>query len=300
MTGPADNQPHREDRGVMPGGMFARVLVTGADGQLGAAFVDALSGRAQVTGVDIGSLDLASPARVREFVRGCRPTLILNCAAFNDVDGAEARPLEAFRVNAEAVWTLAGLANEVDALLVHYSTEFVYDGRLDRPYTEDDEPSPQSVYGMTKLVGERFAAAARRHYVLRLSSLYGGRTRRTNVDWILRRAQAGERVTAFDDRTVSPSYVPDVVAATLDLAAGQAPSGLRNCGSSDWCTWADVASRILRACGRPELLDRAPFTTPPGRAVRPRHCAMSSARLAAVARAPRCWADALDHYLSTL
>jgi dTDP-4-dehydrorhamnose reductase len=279
---------------------LARVLVTGADGQLGAAFVNRLSGVARVTGVDIGTLDLTSATRVREFVRECRPTLILNCAAFNDVDGAETRPLEAFRVNAESVWTLASLANECDALLVHYSTEFVYDGRLERPYTEDDDPSPQSAYGLSKLLGERLALTASRSYVLRLSSLYGGHTKRTTIDWIDRQARAGQRVTAFADRTVSPSYVPDVVEATLDLVARSAPFGLYNCGSSDWCTWADVAQRILLARGRPDLLDRMPFVAAPGRAPRPRNCAMSSARLCAVARPPRTWAEALDHYLSTL
>jgi dTDP-4-dehydrorhamnose reductase len=284
----------------MTGAVFSRALVTGADGQLGRAFVNRLSGASDVTAIDVETLDLTAVARVREFVRDCRPTLVLNCAAFNDVDGAERTPLEAFRVNAEAVWTLAGLANEIDALLVHYSTEFVHDGRLERPYTEDDDPSPQSVYGMTKLAGERFAATARRAHVLRLSSLYGGHTKRTTIDWIDRQARAGQRVTAFADRTVSPSYVPDVVEATLDLAGGSAPFGLYQCGASDWCTWADIAQRVLQARGRPDLLDRVPFADTPGRAARPKHCAMSSARLSAVARPPRSWADALDHYLSTL
>jgi dTDP-4-dehydrorhamnose reductase len=284
----------------MTGAVFARVLVTGADGQLGRAFVERLAGVPHVTGVDIGTLDLTATAQVREFVRERRPTLILNCAAFNDVDGAETKPLEAFRVNAEAVWTLAELANELDALLVHYSSEFVYDGRLGHPYSEDDDPSPQSVYGMSKLVGERYAATARRTYVLRLSSLYGGHTKRATIDWIDRQARAGRRVTAFADRTVSPSYLPDVVEATLDLVGGSAPFGLYNCGSPDWCTWADVALRVLQARGRPDLLDRVPFAAAPGRAARPRHCALSSARLCAVARPPRSWSDALDHYLSTL
>jgi len=282
----------------MPEAPLARVLVTGSDGQLGTAFVDHLAGRTQVTGVDVGTLDLTSPPRVRAFVRAYRPTLVLNCAAFNDVDGAERQALAAYRVNAEAVWTLASLARELDAVLVHYSSEFVYDGGLERPYTENDDPAPQSVYGMTKLTGERFAAAAGRGYVLRLSSLYGGHTGRTTIDWILRQASAGQRVTAFGDRTVSPSYVPDVVKATLDLVSGSAPFGLYNCGSPDWCTWADLAARILDACGRPDLLDRVPFVPAPNRAARPKHCAMSSARLSAAAGTPRTWADALADYLS--
>jgi dTDP-4-dehydrorhamnose reductase len=279
---------------------MTNVLVTGARGQLGAAFVGGLSGTTRVAGVDVEELDLTSPALVREFVRARRPTLILNCAAFNDVDGAETRPLAAARVNAEAVWTVATLAQELDAVLVHYSTDFVYDGRLERPCTEADDPSPQSVYGMTKLLGERAAAAAARHYVLRLSSLYGGHTRRTTVDWMLRQGLAGGRVTAFADRTVSLSYVPDVVRSTLSLLEGSAPFGLYNCGSADWCTWADVAARVLKACGRPDLLDAVPFAQAPDRAVRPKNCAMSSAKLSRVAAAPRAWAEALADYLSRL
>ena len=131
-------------------------------------------------------------------------------------------------------------------------------GTLDRPYTEDDEPAPQSVYGMTKLVGERFAQRAERSYVLRLSSLYGGHTRRTTVDWILRQAQAGQRVTAFADRTVSPSYVPDVVEATLELVANAAPFGLYNCGSVDSCTWADWRSGFLPPAAGPTSCSACP------------------------------------------
>jgi len=278
-----------------------RVLVTGSQGQLGAAFVKRLSASGQVTGVDVDELDIAEPARVRDFVRTYRPSAIINCAAFTDVDGAESRPLVAFRVNAEAVWCLAGMAREFDAVLVHYSTEFVFDGTLGRPYDENDEPAPQSVYGMTKLAGERFARHAERSYVLRLSSLYGGHTRRTTVDWILRQAQAGQRVTAFADRTVSPSYVPDVVEATLDLVVGAAPFGLYNCGSVDGCTWAELAERALAACGRPDLLDRVPFVAQPNRAVRPKNCTMSSAKLhGQVVIAPRRWSDALADYVLRL
>jgi dTDP-4-dehydrorhamnose reductase len=278
--------------------VLERVLVTGSRGQLGAAFVKRLSADRQVVGVDLDDLDITDPARVRDFVRACRPSLILNCAAFNDVDGAETRVLAAYRVNGEAVWTLATLAAELDATFVHYSTEFVYDGQLERPYTEADDPAPQSVYGMTKLVGERFALLAARSYVLRLSSLYGGHTGRTTIDWIVRQGLAGQRVPAFADRTVSPSYVPDVVEATLSLASGTAPFGLYNCGSADWSTWADLAARVLAACGRPDLLDAVSFAASPNRATRPRNCAMSSAPLGRVASAPRTWSEALFDYLS--
>lgn len=281
----------------MAEGCLTRVLVTGADGQLGSAFVERLSEATAVRGIDVGSLDITEPATVRRFVAAFRPTLILNCAAFTDVDGAERQPLAAYRVNAEAVLTLALAAEDAGAVFVHYSTDFVHDGCQARPYTEDDEPRPQSMYGVTKLVGERYAGAASRRYVLRLSSLYGGRHRRTSVDWMIRQAQAGERIPAFVDRTVSPSYVPDVVEVTLRLLGGPAPFGLYNCGSADWCTWADIASRVLARWQRHELLDPKPFADVPGRASRPKNCALSSQRLMAAGASPRTWARALDDYL---
>lgn len=281
--------------------VLERVLVTGSKGQLGKAFIDQLSVGCSVTGVDIDDLDVANGARVREFVRRCRPTAIINCAAFTNVDGAESQPLDAIRANVEAVWNLARLADDCGALLLHFSTEFVWDGALDRPYTEHDEPAPQSVYGITKLLGERFALSAGRSYVLRLSSLYGGHTGRTSVDWIVRQAQANQPVTAFSDRTVSPSYVPDVVSASLDLVRAGAPFGLYNCGSTDWCTWAELAAHVLDAVGRPELLAPIPFVSQPNRAVRPRNCTMSSVKLARqVAVPPRPWREALSDYLARL
>jgi dTDP-4-dehydrorhamnose reductase len=280
---------------------LARVLVTGSKGQLGKAFIDRLSVDCAVTGVDLDELDVADRIRVREFVRGRRPATIINCAAFTNVDGAESQPLDAIRANAEAVWNLARLADEFGAALLHFSTEFVWDGELDRPYAEDDEPAPKSVYGITKLLGERFALAAGRTYVLRLSSLYGGHTGRTSVDWIIRQARANLPVTAFSDRTVSPSYVPDVVSASLELLGSGAPFGLYNCGSSDWCAWAGLAAHVLGTIGRPDLLEPVPFVPQPGRAVRPKNCTMSSAKLGRqVTVPPRSWRAALSDYLLRL
>jgi dTDP-4-dehydrorhamnose reductase len=282
----------------MAQGTLARVLVTGSKGQLGTAFVERLSGQSALLGVDIDDVDITDAESVRAVIGAHRPTLILNCAAFNDVDGAEARPLAAYRLNAEAVWTLAHAALEAGAVLVHYGSEFVFDGRAGRPYTEEDPPAPLSVYGLTKLVGERYASMATRGYVFRLSSLYGGHTRRSTIDWIVRQAQAGKPVRAFADRTVSPSYVPDVVEATLRLVGDERQPGLYNCGAADWYTWAGLAALILETMGRPELLEPVPFVAAPDQAARPKHCAMSSARLARAGFTPRSCSEALADYLS--
>jgi dTDP-4-dehydrorhamnose reductase len=277
-----------------------RVLVTGSLGQLGAAFVRELSGPAHVEGVDIDILDITRKVDVAAFARDLRPTLLINCAAFNDVDGAELAPEQARLVNTEAVWTLARVAREVGATLVHYSTDFVFDGTQEAPYVEEDAPAPRSVYGMSKLLSEEAAASVERHYVLRLSSLYGGHTRKTGVDRTMEQAICGQPVQAFADRTVSPSYVPDVVRTTLALVERGARFGLYHCGSTGWCTWSELAAHILERLGRPELLRSVPFTPSDYRAHRPKHCALANLRLEREGLQVLHWRVAVDDYLGRI
>jgi dTDP-4-dehydrorhamnose reductase len=273
------------------------ILVTGARGQLGAACVAQWSGSAHAVGVDMDTLDITREADVASFTRRMRPSLIINCAAFNDVDGAERAPEQARLVNFEAVRTLARVAEECGATLVHYSTDFVFDGTREEPYVEEDLPAPTSVYGSSKMLGEGAAASVERHYVLRLSSLYGGHTRKSGVDWMVRQASLGQPVRAFADRTVSPSYVPDVARITMALVERRAPYGLYHCGSTGWCTWSELAAHVLERVGRPDLLQAVPFVPSEYRAVRPRHCALANRRLGREGLAPLHWRAALDHYL---
>jgi dTDP-4-dehydrorhamnose reductase len=199
------------------GGHPAVALVLGADGQLGGAFAKALSSMCSVVAVDAPSVDICAAAELSELVRRSRPATIVNCAAWNAVDQAEDRPLDALYTNAFAVRTLAALATELGATLVHFSSDFVFDGRASTPYCELDAPGPLSVYGMSKLLGEYGAATTPSHYVLRLSSLYGGARRTSFVDRIAATLAEGKSISVYRDRMVSLSYVPDVVDATLRL-----------------------------------------------------------------------------------
>jgi dTDP-4-dehydrorhamnose reductase len=275
----------------------SRVLVTGALGQLGTAFVAQLSRSTHVVGVDMNNLDITREADVMAFARDMRPTVIINCAAFNDVDGAELAPEQASLVNTAAVWTLARAARAMGATFVHYSTDFVFDGVKEEPYVEQDPPAPKSAYGRSKLDGEEAAASVERHYILRLSSLYGGHTRKTAVDWMLQQARNGQPVRAFADRTVSPSYVPDVVRITLALIERRASFGLYHCGSTGSCTWSELATHILERVGRPDLLQAVPFVPTAYRAIRPRHCALANQKLEREGLKPLGWQAALDDYL---
>jgi dTDP-4-dehydrorhamnose reductase len=277
-----------------------RIVVTGAAGQLGTTMVRALDGRAEVTPLTRQDVDLSDAAAVESRIAAARPDVVINCAAFNDVDGAEDRAVEAIRINAGAVRAMARACRDAGAVLVHYGTDFVFDGTASRPYTEDDEPSPQSVYGCAKLLGDWFAADAPRHYVLRVESLFGGARRRSSVDRIVDAIAAGEPARVFVDRTVSPSYVRDVADATLRLLDTSAPYGLYHCVNSGHTTWHALGEEIARLLGREARLVPMRVADVPMRARRPQFAALSNDKLRLTGVEMPSWQNALRRYVESL
>ena len=273
----------------------------GAAGRLGSAVVRRFAGWAEVTGTAREELDVCDRRGVMERVAGLRPAAIVNCTAYNDVDGAEDDPVEALNVNAFAVRNLAEAARSVGAALVHYSTDFVFDGAGDRPYTEEDAPNPRSTYACSKLLGEWLAAGAVRHYVLRVEGLFGasaGPDRPTSVDRIVEAILARREVRVFVDRTVSPSYNDDVAWATRALLETGAASGLYHCVNSGSCTWEELALEVGRQLGIEPRLRPIRMTDVAMRARRPLYCALANAKLAAAGAAMPAWQDALARHLA--
>jgi dTDP-4-dehydrorhamnose reductase len=276
------------------------IFVTGAGGQLGAVIVRQFQEAGDVvTAATRQALDLRRHADVMAAIRAARPDAIVNCAAYNDVDGAEDDIQQAFETNAFAVRSLARAAREAGAALVHYSTDFVFDGETDRPYTEEDRPRPLSVYASSKLAGEWFAADVPRHYVLRVESLFGGPAARSSVDRILDALAGGREARVFVDRVVSPSYVEDVAAATRRLLAAGAPAGLYHCVNGGHTTWYELGRRLASLAGADEArLVPVPVGSAALRARRPRYAALSNAKLAAVGVAMPPWEDAVARYVA--
>lgn len=274
------------------------ILVTGAGGQLGEAMREQLSARHVVVPATRADVDVTNPDSVRACVRDVMPDVIVNCSAYTNVDGAEDDPAGALEVNAMAVRHLARMAAAIDATLVHYSTDFVFDGRIDRPYTEADAPNPRGTYGLSKLLGEWFAADAPRHYVLRVESLFGGVRARSSIDRILDNLREGRLVRAFSDRTVSPSFVDDVVMATAELIRIGAPSGLYHCVNSGWTTWDALARELARLVGRPDApIEGVPMATVGLRAERPLFAAMDNRKLVEAGVPMPAWQDAVRRYV---
>jgi dTDP-4-dehydrorhamnose reductase len=274
-----------------------KVLVTGAAGQLGSATVEALARDHEVIAVGRSELDLTDERAILVRVGREAPDVVINCAAYNHVDAAEDDPVPALRVNALAVKALARSAADTGATLVHYSTDFVFDGKADRPYTEEDAPAPLGVYGASKLMGEWLAAEAPQAYVLRVESLFGGAKAKSSIDRIIDALVEGREARVFRDRTVSCSYVPDVVAATLALLANRCAPGLYHCVNSGWATWEQVAFEAASCLGvvSPRLV---PILTAdvPMRAARPPFAALSNAKLAAAGIRMPDWRDAIRCY----
>jgi dTDP-4-dehydrorhamnose reductase len=280
--------------------MTPKVLVVGAGGQLGSAMVRRLIHATTVVGMTRRELDLTDHAAVVTAVARERPAVILNCAAYNAVDQAEDAVAEALTVNAFVPQSLARAARAVDATLVHYSTDFVFDGRATRPYTESDAPNPQSVYGQSKLMGEWLASDAPRAYVLRVESLFGGPAARSSIDRIIASLRSGEPARVFVDRVVTPSFVDDVVDATWSLLTREAEPGLYhvvNAGETTWHALGEEAARLLRTAAN---LVPVKVADVPMRAARPQYCALSIAKLASTGISMPTWQDALSRHVHLL
>lgn len=280
-----------------------RIAVTGAAGHLGPAVLAELAGAHDVVPLTRADLDITDRAAALAVMRRLAPDAIVNCAAFNDVDAAERDPSPALDVNAFGVIALARAAAACGAALVHFSTDFVFDGEIDRPYRETDAPRPRSFYGCTKLLGESFAADAPRHYVLRVESIFGGPTAGTSardgsLGTIVRKLRRGEEIAVFTDRTVSPSYAPDIGAAVRTLLEREAAPGLYHCVNSGTAPWDQIAVAAAGILGVEPRLKPITLAAVDLAAPRPRYCAMDPGKLAAAGVPMRSWRAALAAWLT--
>jgi dTDP-4-dehydrorhamnose reductase len=278
-----------------------RIAVVGARGQLGAALVGEFLPSHEVTALSRADLDITDDAAVDAAMTRLRPGVIVNCAYNGDVDGAEDHPVEALQANAFGVRALARAASASGAVLVHYSSDFVFDGTADRPYTEDDRPNPRSVYAVSKMLGEWFAGDAPRAYVLRVESLFGrapnGPPPKGSVAGILKTMLEGGEPAVFEDRTVSPTYVLDAAMATRRLVEAGAAPGVYHCVNSGHCTWLGFARELARQLGIEPRLKPVRMADVQLRAPRPQYCALSNEKLASIGIVMPSWQDALQRYL---
>jgi dTDP-4-dehydrorhamnose reductase len=280
-----------------------RCALIGAAGQLGfdlARTFDLPGELIRLTHADLDLLDHDATARV---LRELRPTHVVNTAAYNLVDRAEDDRAAASALNAEAVGALADICESVGATLAHFSTDYVFDGRRATPYSEDDTPAPISVYGESKLAGERLALGrCRRAYVFRVCGLFGvarstGRGGTNFVETMLRLAREGKPIRVVCDQVVGPSYTLDLAPKVWRVLA-RGPHGVYHLTSAGQTSWYDFAREIFRLSGLEADLTGVTAAEYGARARRPAYSVLGHGRLAALGEDDlRPWPEALAAYL---
>ena len=244
----------------------------------------------EVVGLERATVDITDLGRVEQCLARHDPSLVLNAAAYNQVDIAEKEPQAAFLVNALAVRNLAMVCRQTDARLVHFSTDYVFDGLAGRAYTEEDSTHPLGAYAVSKLSGEMYARAyLDRPLIIRTSGVFGAgglNTARGNfVELMLRLASQAQPIRVVEDHVASPTYAPALAARTADLVERGA-HGIIHAGGGTPISWFDWAVKIFSAAGlKPALkaTNEREFRTA---ARRPRFSALSNAKMESLGLAP--------------
>jgi dTDP-4-dehydrorhamnose reductase len=236
-----------------------------------------------VTHCDRDVVDIASAAAVDSYIAGAEPDVVFNGAAYNQVDVAEQEPQAAFTVNALAVRNLAVACRQADAQLVHYSTDYVFDGTAGRPYREDDRPHPLGAYAVSKLAGELYAQAyLDRALIVRTSGVFGPgglRTARGNfVELMLRLAASGQPIRVVEDHVASPAFAPLLASRTIDLVERNL-SGVFHVGGGTPISWFEFARLIFQAAGLQPVLEPTNEREYRTAARRPRFSALSNEKM---------------------
>src|SRR5437016_3549953 len=282
-----------------------KIAVIGANGRLGAALAREYARDFEVTSFARSQLDLGRLNRVRSALAETKFELLVNCAALTNVDYCESTREEAFLVNAEGPGLLAEIANEKSAKLIHFSTDYVFDGKKTDPYVEEDEAVPLSVYGESKLEGERrVLEVSSQHLVVRLSWVFGP-DKPSFIDQFIQRARENDVVTAVADKFSAPTYTIDV-ANWLRLAIDKNANGilhLANNGTCSWQEWAQYAVDVCRELGIPLKAERVGAVSLPQMknfvARRPVYTILSTAKFTALTGVkPRHWREAVAEYIS--
>jgi dTDP-4-dehydrorhamnose reductase len=270
------------------------ILVVGANGMLGHDLMEVFGGDAR--GMDLPELDITDPMSVRKALLTLRPRVVINAAAYTDVDGCETNKEIAMEVNGEGVAFLSMIAAEIGATLVQISTDYVFDGTKGSPYVEDDFPHPLSVYGESKMVGEMNTSAAPEHLVVRTQWLYG-RHGKNFVETMLRLAGEKDELAVVNDQVGAPTWTMDLskaIKALLDNGC----RGIYHMANSGSCSWFEFAEAIFEEAGvtaRVRPISTAELGRP---APRPAYSTLDCSRLVRdTGFTPQPWREALKHYL---
>jgi dTDP-4-dehydrorhamnose reductase len=281
----------------------SRVLITGARGQLGSDLNVLLAERGEVRAAGHEELNIADDAAVAAVMADLSPTLVVNCAAFHNVDRCEREEDRSFEVNARSVKRLAEACAGLGAKLVHFSTNYVFDGTSVEPYAEDDRPSPRSIYAISKLAGEYAALAyAPGALVVRTAGLYGMHGSESKggnfVTRMLARAREQGALRMVADQRLTPTFTWDLARAVVEALDADADDVLHLTNSGE-CSWHEFTRAIMGVAGIDVPVEAVETGPGPGQVQRPRNGVLRSVRADALGLSPlRPWSEALADYMS--
>lgn len=280
-----------------------RIVIIGAGGQLGSDLVRALKG-SDIIPLTHRDIDINAHEAASDILSSARPDIIINSAAYNLVDESEDNPEQPFATNAFAVRNLAKVCERIRSVLVHISTDFVFDGGKGYPYKETDPPNPVNLYGVSKLAGEYFTRnISTRYYIFRVASLFGvtgSRGKGGNfVETMIKKAEKGEQITVVSDLVMSPTYTWDAAVKINEVIMGRATFGIYHLANSGYCSWYEFAKAIFDMSGTSHEIEPKAVSEMGLRAKRPRFSALDNERLRSAGFVDmRGWRDALKEYLS--
>ncbi len=268
--------------------MSLRILVTGRNGQLGRDLINFLSTYYIVKGVDIDDFDIRNYKAAREYITRYEPDIVLHCAAFTDVDACESDVKTALDINATGTENIANVCQEIDARIIYYSTDYVFDGEKYSPYTEEDRPNPKTVYGISKYEGEKYIEEiSRNHAIMRIAWLYGANGRnfiktmiKLGLEQLQNRAE-GKNITPFkvvNDQIGDPTWTMEIAKQTK-LIIDNNLIGLFHCTSNGEISWYQFAKLIFEYLSMDVTINPCTTAEFPRPAPRPKYTGMENLRL---------------------
>jgi len=278
-----------------------KIALIGADGQLGTDLSTLLKGT-NFSKLLYPDFDITVPDRAKKKLASIKPDVVINTAAYHRVDECEENPEKSFEVNALAVRELAYICLELDAALVHFSTDYVFDGRKKTPYVEEDCPNPLSIYGVSKLAGEFFVQnILEKYFIIRTCGLYGtagcwGKGKNF-VDTIIEQANKGQKIRVVNDQWVTPTSTEELAQKVLELIQSR-QYGLCHLTNEGECTWFGFAQKTFKLIGQKPELEPVTSEQYGAKAKRPPYSVLENKRAKNIGLTDfSCWEEALWSYL---
>lgn len=299
MVEASEREACEREQGVL----VVKIAVIGASGQLGYDLVRIFKNTEhEIIPLTHKNIKVTDSKRSHEVLKNIRPEIVLNCAAYVKVDDAEDFAEKAFAINALGARNAALTCKELGSVLMHISTDYIFDGRKQQPYTEDDVPNPLNVYGNSKLAGEYFIRnITEEHYIIRSSSLFGvaGASGKGGnfVETMIKKARNQEEIKVVDDMIMSPTYTRDAADVIKSILSKKLPFGTYHISNSGRCSWYEFAGAIFDMAGIEASLSPARTELIKSKARRPMFSPLASIKLKKYGLEMQSWESALRNYL---